>query len=221
MKILMIEDDRKIADAIREILEQETYVVDAVSGGEEGLAHALSDGYDLIILDRMLPGNLDGADICREVRAAHLSTPILMATARDSIEDRVEGLNTGADDYLVKPFSLAEFKARVHALLRRPPHHVAAVMQVGDVSLNTLTREASKGGRTLSLTLTEYRLLEYLMRSAGQVLSRQQLVDRVWDCGADIVYNTVDSHVSSLRRKVGSDYIATVRGYGYKIEAPQ
>jgi len=220
MKILVVEDDPKIAAAIRETLERETYAVDVMSGSEEGLACALAGEYDLVILDRLLPGRLDGADICREMRTAGLPTPILMATARDSIEDRVEGLNVGADDYLVKPFALAELKARVRALLRRPPRDIGTLLRTGRISLDTLTKDVTRDGQPISLTLTEYRLLEYLMRSAGQVLSRQQLIDHVWDFDADVVYNTVDSYVSSLRHKLGSGYIVTVRGHGYRIEQP-
>lgn len=178
--------------------------------------------YDLILLDVLLP-HKDGIEVCRELRAQGSGVPILMLTARDAIEDRVRGLDSGADDYLVKPFAFQELLARMRALLRRGSETKTTRLQVGDLILDTLTRQASRSGRIIELSAREYALLEFLMRHPGQVLSRTQIVDHVWDYDFNTASNVVDVYIGYLRRKVDAGFerklIGTVRGAGYKIEA--
>ncbi len=224
MRILVVEDEHKIAGAIKRGLEQESYAVDAVFDGDEGLSNALTDEYDVIILDRMLPGELDGAEICKEVRAAGIRTPILMLTAKDKISDRVEGLNSGADDYLVKPFAFEELLARIRALLRRPQDHVGDVLELSDLSLDTQNYEVRRAGKTISLSQREYALLEYLMRNQNRILSKDNIIGHVWDYDADILPNTLEVYIGYLRNKIdkpfkGPELIQTVRGFGYKLSA--
>ncbi len=222
MRILVVEDDIKIARAIKKGLEQESYAVDAVHDADEGLSSALTDDYDLIILDRMLPGLIEGMDIAKEVRANQISTPIIMLTAKDEIEDRVGGLNAGADDYLIKPFAFDELVARVRALLRRPPDALSTVLKVDDLELDTTSHTVTRAGKVLQLSAREYALLEYLMRNPNRVLSKDSLTTHVWDFDADILPNTVEVYISYLRAKVdqpfkGPNLIHTVRGFGYKL----
>src|SRR6185437_12061102 len=165
MRILVVEDEHKIAGALKRGLEQEAYAVDLAYDGEEGLSSALTDEYDIIVLDRMLPGLLDGAEICKEVRANGIRTPIIMLTAKDKIGDRVEGLNAGADDYLVKPFAFEELLARLRALMRRPQDHVGNLLALDDLTLDTTSYEVKRAGRKIQLSQREYALLEYLMRN--------------------------------------------------------
>ncbi|GAC1369212.1 MAG: response regulator transcription factor [Candidatus Saccharimonadales bacterium] len=224
MRILVVEDEHKIAGAIRRGLEQESYAVDAVFDGDEGLSNALTDEYDVIILDRMLPGLLDGAQICKEVRAAGIRTPILMLTAKDKISDRVEGLNSGADDYLVKPFAFEELLARLRALLRRPQDHVGNVLELDDLTLDTANYEVRRAGKAIALSQREYALLEYLMRNQNRILSKANIISHVWDYDADILPNTLEVYVGYLRTKLekpfkGPELIHTVRGFGYKLAA--
>jgi DNA-binding response OmpR family regulator len=222
MRILIIEDDRKIARAIKKGLEQEAFAVDTAAGYDEGLGLAVTQDYDLIILDRILPGFLDGVDVCREVRKKGMEVPILMLTARDKVKDRVEGLNSGADDYLVKPFAFDELSARVKALLRRPRSSVGEVLRVDDLTLDTGTFEAERAGVEIPLSRTEYSLLEYLMRNESIVLSRESIISHVWDYDADVLPNTVEVYIGYLRNKIdkpfeGRNLIHTVRGFGYTI----
>jgi DNA-binding response OmpR family regulator len=196
--------------------------VDVALRGDEALQLGLSDSYDLLILDRMLPV-MEGTDVCRELRAEGVGTPILMLTARGSVEDRVAGLNVGADDYLVKPFAMAELLARVAALLRRRDRpEVGTLLQVGDLTLDLVRHEARRAGRVIDLTAKEFGLLEYLMRNPGRVLSRTQIIDHVWRYDIDAISNVVDIYIHYLRDKVDKSHhplIKTVRGVGYKIEA--
>jgi DNA-binding response OmpR family regulator len=226
MRILIIEDEHKIANAIKRGLEQETYAVDVAYDGEEGLSSALTGDYDLIILDRMLPGGMDGTDICREVRSNQIHTPILMLTAKDQIGDRVSGLNAGADDYLVKPFAFEELLARVRALLRRPTESLSVTLKVADLEMNTASFEVKRAGRSISLSNKEYALLEYLMRNPGRTLSKDSIISHVWDYDADILPNNVEVYIGYLRHKVdkpfrGPALILTVRGFGYRLGAAQ
>ena len=222
MRILIVEDDHKIAQAIKKGLEQEMFAVDLAFEGKEGAGQALTIDYDLIILDRMLPG-MDGLDICKVLRKKEKNTPILMLTAKDAVSDRVDGLNAGADDYLVKPFAFEELLARVKALLRRPEQEIGRELAVDNLSLNTITFEVKRGGKAIELSSTEFRLLEYLMRNAGRVLTKDMIINHVWDYDADILPNTVEVFIGYLRNKVDKAFpnqepiIRTVRGFGYKL----
>jgi two-component system, OmpR family, response regulator len=222
MKVLIVEDEPKIANALARGLKQEKFIAEVYDDGEAGLAAALGDEYDVIILDRMLP-NIDGVEICRRIRSAQIKTPILILTAKSQIRDRVEGLDAGADDYLVKPFSFEELLARIRALLRRPQDAVDNILKIGDLTLDTASFDVRRGKKRIKLTSTEFSLLEYLMRNAGRVMSKDKVIGHVWDFDADVLPNTVEAYISSLRRKIdkpfkGEPLIHTLRGFGYKIE---
>ncbi len=222
MNILLVEDEHKIANAIKQGFRQETYACEICYDGESGLAAAIGGEYDVIILDRMLP-SLDGIEICKQIRAKGIHTPILMLTAKGQIRDRVTGLNAGADDYLTKPFAFAELLARERALLRRPGDTIGNVLQVEDLSLDTITYEVKRGTTPLKLSQTEYALLEYLMRNPARVLSKETIINHVWDFDADILPNTVEAYIGYLRNKVDRPFpkskplIQTIRGFGYKL----
>lgn len=222
MRILIVEDEHKIAGAIRRGLQQENYAVDVEYDGDSGLGAALNEPYDLVILDRMLPGSVEGLEICRQMREANIHTPVLILSAKDQIRDRITGLDAGADDYLVKPFSFEELLARVRALLRRPHETKNSVLKVGDLSLDTVSYQVKRAGKIISLSSKEYALLEYLMRNAGRVLSKDIIIAHVWDFDADILPNTVEVYVGYLRNKIdrpfkGPKLIHTQRGFGYRI----
>lgn len=222
MRILVVEDEHKIAGAIKRGLEQETYAVDVAYDGDEGLSSALTDEYDVIVLDRMLPGLLDGVEICKEVRANGIRTPIIMLTAKDKVEDRVAGLNAGADDYLVKPFAFEELLARVRALLRRPQDIASNTLICDDLSMDTQLYEVKRAGRKIQLSQREYALLEYLLRNQNRILSKSNIISHVWDYDADILPNTLEVYIGYLRAKIdrpfrGPELIHTVRGFGYKL----
>jgi len=222
MRILIVEDEHKIANSIKKGLEQESYAADVAYDGDEGLASAMAENYDAIILDRMLPGSVDGMGICRELRQTQKHTPILMLTAKDQIRDRVEGLNAGADDYLVKPFSFEELLARIRALLRRPQATAGPILQVADLILNPATYEVKRAGKLIRLSQKEFALLEYLMRNTGQVLSKDNIISHVWDFDADVLPNTVEVYIGYLRNKIDRPFksvtlIHTLRGFGYKL----
>ena len=222
MRILIVEDEHKIANALKRGLEQEKYAVDVCYDGKEGMQFALGEPYDLLILDRMLPGVQDGLEICQAVREKGLHMPVLMLTAKDQIHDKVSGLNEGADDYLVKPFAFEELLARVRALLRRPPQSADTVLKVGDLTLDTALYEVKRGNKEISLSSKEYALLEYLMRNAGRTLTKDMIISHVWDYDADVLPNTVEVYIGYLRNKIdkpfkGSNLISTVRGFGYKL----
>ena len=223
MRILIIEDEHKIANALKRGLEQEAFAVDISYDGDEGLAFAQTETYDAIILDRMLPGQVDGLEICRQLRAGKNHTPIIMLTAKDQVTDRVAGLNAGADDYLVKPFAFEELLARIHALLRRPQTAQATTLTVEDLSLNPLSFEVKRADQPISLSRKEFALLNFLMRNAGIVVSKDTIINHVWDFDADVLPNTVEVYMGYLRQKIDKPFsstrplINTVRGFGYRI----
>ncbi len=222
MRILVVEDEVKIAQALKRGLEQESYAVDLAHNADEGLSSALTDDYDVIVLDRMLPGLIEGTDITKEVRAQDIHTPIIMLTAKDQIDDRVTGLNAGADDYLVKPFAFEELLARIRALLRRPESHVDSVLKVDDLHMDTVAHTVQRAGTPISLSSKEFGLLQYMLRNQNQVLSKSNIIRHVWDFDADILPNNVEVYMGYLRNKVdrpfrGHELIHTVRGFGYKL----
>lgn len=222
MRILVVEDEHKIANALKRGLEQEKYAVDVEYDADNGLGAALSQAYDAMVIDRMLPGSIEGLDICREVRERGIHTPILLLTARDQVRDRVEGLNAGADDYLIKPFSFEELLARIRALMRRPHDTQSTILKVADLSLDPVSYEVKRQGKNIRLSAKEFALLEYLMRNAGRVLSKDNLISHVWDFDADILPNTVEVYMGYLRNKIdkpfdGRPLIHTLRGFGYKL----
>jgi DNA-binding response OmpR family regulator len=225
MRVLVIEDDYRLARLMSGVLQEERYAVDVAHDGNEGLELALRGIHDVAIVDWMLPGR-DGPSICRAVRVARVPLAILLLTARGQVEDRVAGLDSGADDYLVKPFSFDELLARVRALGRRfaSPAGDPAELRWGDIVLDTRAHTARRADHALELTHTEWQLLEFLMRNGGQVLSRQQILDYVWSYEADVRPTMVDVYISYLRRKLAipgfNDPIHTVRGVGYKLAPP-
>ncbi len=222
MRILVVEDEHRIANTIKKGLEQERHAVDVVYDGTEGLDMATAEEYDLIILDRMLPG-MDGLTLCRRLRNEGKHTPVLMLTAKTHIRDRVDGLDAGADDYLIKPFSFEELLARIRALSRRPKTTTQPVLQVGDLSLNTLTYEVKRSGVPINISSKEFSLLEYLMSHANQIVNKNQIIQHVWNYDADILPNTVEVYIRNLRNKIDAPFenkphlIHTVRGFGYKF----
>lgn len=218
MRILVVEDEHKIAASLKKGLEQESYAVDLAFTGMEGYDLAASENYDLIILDIMLPG-ISGIEICAKLRAENNHTPILMLTARGQTADKVQGLNSGADDYLTKPFAFEELLARIKALTRRPTKTTGSVYNVADLKLDTITYDVKRGSKKINLSSKEFSLLEYLMRNKNTVISKDQIIEHVWDYDSDILPNTVEVFVGYLRNKLGKpDLITTVRGFGYKIE---
>lgn len=223
MRILLIEDDRKAARLVTRVLQEEGFVVDVVLTGEEGEDKAAVEEYDVIVLDWLLPGK-DGLAVCRDLRGRGVLAPILMLTARDSLADRVDGLVTGADDYLTKPFAFAELLARIRALLRRSRLAQPVVLAAADLTLDPASRRVARGNVPVTLTAKEFTILEVLMRSTGEVVSRTRLAERVWDEGSDVLDNLIDVHVSNLRKKIdrgGSvPLIHTVRGFGYRLGTP-
>jgi len=224
MRILLIEDDRKAAKLLSKGLREEGFVVDVASTGEEGEEQAAINEYDVIVLDWLLPAK-DGIAVCHSLRMRDLSTPILMLTARDSLADRVKGLSTGADDYLTKPFAFAELLARIRALLRRSRSAQPTVLRIGDLTLDPGSRRVTRAGVSITLTSKEFAILEVLMRSAGDIVSRTRLVERVWDEASEVLDNLVDVHLSHLRKKFDSaerpPLIHTIRGFGYRLGPPQ
>lgn len=220
----MIEDDRAISDALKEGLEDESYAVDVAYDGEEGYLAATADEYDPVILDIMLPA-MNGYQVCRKLRQEGVKAPILMLTARDQTRDIIEGLDTGADDYLVKPFNFEVLLARIRALLRRPSEKQAEILKIGDLELDPSTKDVVRSGKTIKLTIKEYAVLEYMMRNPKKVLSKESFIAHVWDFDADILPNTVEQFVMFVRRKVDKPFteklIKTVPGFGYKIEAEE
>jgi len=221
MKILLIEDEIKIANALKRGLEQERFSVEVTNDGEAGLNAAEIDDYDIVILDRMLPG-IDGMDICKKLREGGDKTPIIMLTAKDQVSDRVAGLNAGADDYLVKPFAFEELLARLHALLRRPAEGADVVLKIDDLELNPAAYKVTRAGKNIRLSAKEFALLEYLIRNAGQIMSKEKIIDHVWEYDSDILPNTVEVFINYLRSKIDKPFknnplIHTSRGFGYYI----
>ena len=223
MKILLIEDDAETAEYVVNGLSEEGHNVTCVAGGRDGLFLASEESFDLLIVDRMLPG-LDGLALVKTVRSAGNQTPVLFLTTLDGINDRVAGLNAGGDDYLTKPFAFAELVARVNALGRRPPKIADTTLHVADLEVDVLRRVVKRHGKTIDLQPREFRLLEYLARHAGQVVTRTMLLENVWDFHFDPRTNVVETHVSRLRSKIDKGFdrelIHTVRGAGYCLRAP-
>jgi DNA-binding response OmpR family regulator len=218
--VLLVEDDRKAARVLRRGLEEEGFTVDVVHAGDEGQYQAEINDYDVIVLDWLLPGK-PGIEVCRDLRARGIKVPILMLTARDGLADRVAGLNTGADDYLTKPFAFVELLARLRALLRRGEGARTPVLRVGDLVLDQVSHRVTRGERRVVLTNKEYALLEYLMQHADRVVSRTELGEHVWQEEHDTLTNLVDVHMSRVRRKVdgggATPLVQTVRGRGYRV----
>jgi heavy metal response regulator len=218
MRILIVEDEKKVAGFIKKGLEEETYAVDVAHDGEEGLCLAKEGCYDLVILDLMLP-KMGGLEVLSELREGKKDVPILLLTAKDSVEDRVTGLNKGADDYLTKPFAFSELLARVRVLLRRGKAEVKTELQIADLSLNLVSHKVNRGGGEVELTGKEYSLLEYFMRNQGKVLTRTMIAEHVWDYNFDTFTNVIDVYVNHLRKKVDKGHskklLHTLRGVGY------
>src|SRR5258707_7172456 len=224
MKVLLIEDDEQTTGFIDKGLREAGHIVDHAANGRDGLFFAAGGGYDVMIVDRMLPG-LDGLGIVRTVRSAGVKTPVLFLTTIGGIDDRVQGLEAGGDDYLVKPFAFAELLARLQALARRPPlNHEPTVLRVADLEMNLLKRVVTRAGEEIDLQPREFQLLEYLLRNAGRVVTRTMLLESVWDFHFDPKTNIVETHMSRLRGKVdrghGAELIHTVRGAGYVLREP-
>ena len=224
MRVLVVEDERKTASFVRKALQTEGFAVDMIANGEDALVAAAATAFDAIVLDIMLPGR-DGLSVLRRLRERKNAVPVLLLSARGEVNERVEGLNAGADDYLPKPFELAELIARVRALTRRGGENKPIVMRVADLMLDTVTHRAQRGGTEIELTAREYRLLEFLMRSAGRLCGRMMILEKVWDYDFDPGTNLVDVYVRRLREKIDADFepklLHTVRGSGYVLrEAP-
>lgn len=222
MRILVVEDEHRIANTIKKGLEQERYAVDVAYTGADGYDLAATEEYDVIVLDLMLPG-LDGLTICRNLRQKQIHTPILILTARGQVEDKVSGLDSGADDYLTKPFSFEELLARLRALTRRPKNTLNRLLAAGDLVLDSGSFEVTRAGKQIRLSSKEFTLLEYLIRNQGKILTKEQIISHVWDYDADILPNTVEVYIRNLRNKVDRPFrgrkplIRTARGFGYKL----
>ncbi len=221
MRILVVEDEKKTASFVRKALQAEGFAVDVCRTGDEALAAAQATPFDVVVLDIMLPGR-DGLSVLRQLRERKNSTPVLLLSARGEVNERVEGLNAGADDYLPKPFELAELVARVRALTRRSGDNKSSVLRVADLTLDIVTHKAQRGGREIELTTREYRLLEFLMRSAGRLCGRMTILEKVWDYSFDPGTNLVDVYISRLREKIDANFelklLLTVRGTGYVLK---
>lgn len=224
MRLLLVEDDRKAARVLKQGLAEEGVVVDLAHTGDEGEYLATTNNYDLIVLDWLLPGK-EGIQICRELRAHGLGTPILMLTAKDALQDRVKGLDAGADDYLIKPFAFAELLARIRALVRRGAGSRPAVLRVADLVVDPVSHRVTRGGAPIRLTTKEYAIIEFLARRAGEVVTRTTLGEHIWESEFDNLTNLVDVHISNLRKKIDTGsavpLIHTVRGRGYRLSEEQ
>lgn len=222
MRILVVEDEHRIANSIKKGLEQEKYAVDVAYTGTDGYDLAATEEYDLILLDILLPG-IDGITLCKNLRTKGIHTPILMLTAKGQVRDKVDGLDSGADDYMTKPFSFEELLARIRALIRRPKKSVSEQLTIADLKLNTKTYEVSRNKHQLRLSSKEFALLEYLMRHATAIITKEQIIAHVWDYESDILPNTIEVYIRNLRNKIDVPFpdetalIQTVRGFGYKI----
>jgi two-component system, OmpR family, response regulator len=221
MRVLVVEDEKKTASFIRKALQAESFAVDVVHNGNDALSATSATPYDALVLDIMLPGR-DGLSVLRRLRDRKVTTPVLLLSARGEVNERVEGLNAGADDYLPKPFELVEFIARVRALTRRSGENKALVLRVADLTLDMLTHRAQRGGNDIELTVREYRLLEFLMRSPGRLCGRMMILEKVWDYDFDPGTNLVDVYVGRLREKIDAGFepklLHTVRGTGYVLK---
>jgi two-component system, OmpR family, response regulator len=223
MKILVVEDEAKIAGSLQRGLQSEGYVVDIAEDGDRAETLTSASKYDLVLLDWMIPGRLDGPGLIQHWHDNHQLMPILMLSARGTIGDRVQGLNTGADDYLPKPFSFDELLARIRALLRRPANGAGTSYSIGDVTINSISKTVTKAGKPIHLTAKEFRLLEYLAARRGEVISKDQLLDHVWSDDSRVQHNTVETFIANLRKKIdrpgGENIVKTVRGFGYTAAA--
>jgi heavy metal response regulator len=223
VRILLVEDDPRIARFVAQGLREQSYAVDVTADGEDALYKASVSDYDAVVLDVMIPGH-DGFEVCRELRASGSNVPVIMLTARDTVQDRITGLDTGADDYLTKPFEVAELLARLRALLRRGHVVRPASIHVADLVIDTGAHHVTRGGRLIELTAKEYALLEYLARERGRVLSRAEIAEHVWDENFDPLSNLIDVNINRLRRKMDDGFalslIHTRRGEGYMLSAP-
>jgi len=223
MRVLLVEDDPRIARFVSQALREQSYAVDLTADGEDALYKASINDYDAVILDIMIPGR-DGFEVCRELRAEGLTVPIVMLTARDSVHDRITGLDTGADDYLTKPFEVSELLARLRALLRRGHVIRPATITIADLVIDTRAHRVTREGRNIELTAKEYALLEYLARERGRVLTRAEIAEHVWDENFDPLSNLIDVNINRLRRKIDDHFspplIHTRRGEGYMLAAP-
>ncbi len=226
MRILVVEDDHKIAGAIKRGLERQSYAVDVCYDGDSGMDMAVDEPYDLVILDRMLPGSFDGIEIVKTMREKKVHTPVLLLTAKDGVLERAAGLNSGADDYLIKPFAFVELIARVRALLRRPKETLDNVLKYKDLSIDTENFAVERSGTIIELTHLEFALLEFFMRNSERTLSKDQIIQSVWDYDADVLPNTVEVYVGYLRNKIDRPFkskatlINTKRGFGYYFGEP-
>lgn len=221
MKVLIVEDEHKIANSIRQGLVQENFTVDVAYDGTKGFDLAMTEEYDVIVLDRLLPG-IEGLEICRKLRKQKNHTPILILTAKGQIADRVEGLENGADDYLIKPFAFEELLARIKALGRRPKKTQEAILRLNDLSLDTKKYEVKRGKNIISLSGKEFTLLEYLLRHKNEILTKSQIISHVWNYDSNVLPNTIEVYIGYLRNKIDKPFkknplIHTVRGFGYKI----
>lgn len=223
MRILVVEDEKKVASFIKKGLEEEHYAVDTAYDGETGLYMAEGNKYDLIVLDLMIP-KMDGLELLRRIRTNKNNVPVLVLTAKDSVEDIVKGLDSGCDDYLTKPFAFMVFLARVRALLRREKIDKDPVLKISDLTLSPITHKVARRGKEMELTSKEYALLEYFMRNPDRVLTRTMISEHVWDCHFDSMTNVVDVYVNYLRKKIDKDFepklIHTIRGIGYMMKEP-
>ncbi|SNX53288.1 response regulator transcription factor [Thermoanaerobacterium sp. RBIITD] len=221
MRILVVDDEPYLTDILYKSLKEDGYSVDIAQDGIDGMEYAKLNVYDVIILDIMLPG-IDGIQILKNLRNMGINTPVLMLTAKDALEDKVNGLDMGADDYMTKPFELSELMARIRALLRRDQPSKSPILKISDLEVNTLTHEVKRGNKNIILTSKEYSLLEYMMRNAGRVLTRTQIVDHVWDYEFDGLSNIIDVYIRYLRKKIddgfGQKLIHTIRGSGYCLK---
>lgn len=220
MKLLVVEDNKNFAETLKIGLTQEGHIVEVATDGEAGLREliARSSDYDLVVLDVMLPKK-SGLEVCTELRANNIMLPIIMLTARDTVSDKILGLDAGADDYVVKPFAFAELLARIRALSRRPKEAAPAIIKLGDITLNNATKELTIKGKAVALTFREFSLLEYFMRHPNHVLSRGQILSHVWDYSFDGFSNVVDAHIKNVRKKLGvyGKSLETLRGMGYRF----
>jgi two-component system copper resistance phosphate regulon response regulator CusR len=223
MRILVVEDELRVANAIKRSLETQKFAVDIVGDGDSGLTHAMDPDYDVIILDRMLPGSIDGLQICEQLRRNKIETPVLMLTALGELDDRIMGLKKGADDYLVKPFSMQELIVRTQVLLRRPRSSHGSIIDITDLRINVESFEIQRHNTPIQLSSREFKLLVYLVHSSGQTVSKEAIISHVWDGNADIMINTVEVYVGYLRRKIDKAFPAspklvhTIHGFGYKF----
>lgn len=222
MRILVVEDEHRIAASIKKGLELEKYAVDVAYTGTQGHDLAATEEYDAIVLDLMLP-EMDGITVCKQLRANKIHTPVLMLTAKGQLQDKVTGLDSGADDYLTKPFAFEELLARIRALIRRPKQTNPITLAIATLSLNPITFDVKRSGKTIALSSKEFSLLEYMIRHAGTVLTKNQIIAHVWNYDADILPNTIEVYIKNLRTKIDMPFpneknlIQTVRGFGYKI----